>query len=222
MSMKSGLDWNEQSSYNSLGNSEFQMVDSEDWIKYVLSKPVKDTPGTIFYYNTGGIHLISAIIKSTTGLLANDFARKYLFEPLGIYAYQWVTDSTGYPCTGGTDGGLGIRTRDLAKIGWLFLKDGMWKGKRVISEAWIKEATQKITQRGRGNTYYGYNWSSGSMSFNGEIYEYTAAFGYGGQTLYLIPDKDLIIAFTCELTDRNTYVSIPVRKTFDAVFQNEK
>lgn len=220
MTMTSGLDWNEQTSYNSLVNSEFQMVDSEDWIKYVLSKQVKDTPGTKFYYNTGGIHLLSAIIKSTTGLLANDFARKYLFEPLGIYAYQWVTDSTGYQCTGGTDGGLGIRTRDLAKIGWLFLKDGTWKGKRVISKEWIEEATEKINQRGRGNNYYGYNWSPGSMNLNGKSYEYIAAFGYGGQTLYLIPDKELIIAFTCELTDRNTYVTIPVRKTFDAIFQD--
>ena len=81
LTMSSGLDWLEHgTSYNDLENSEYQMVDSEDWMKYVLSKPMKDTPGTRFLYNTGGIHLLSAVIQSTTGLRTDKFAEKYLFE----------------------------------------------------------------------------------------------------------------------------------------------
>jgi CubicO group peptidase (beta-lactamase class C family) len=221
LTMSSGLDWLEHgTSYNDLENSEYQMVDSEDWMEYVLSKPMKDIPGTRFLYNTGGIHLLSAVIQSTTGMRTNIFAEKHLFEPLGIYAYQWNRDSTGHPCTGGTDGGVGLRTRDIAKFGWLFLHDGKWKGKQVISEEWVKLATRRHIKNPRGGQYYGYCWFPGTLKREGKEVEYVASFGYGGQTLYLIPELDLIIVFTCELTDRNTYVSIPVRKTFDAIFQN--
>ncbi len=62
MSMTSGIDWNERISYNNPRNSEWQMVESEDWMSDVLSHPAKDEPGKIFNYNTGGIHLLSAVI----------------------------------------------------------------------------------------------------------------------------------------------------------------
>ncbi len=221
LTMSSGLDWLEHgTSYNDLENSEWQMVDSEDWIEYVLSKPMKDTPGTVFLYNTGGIHLLSAVIQSATGMRTNIFAEKYLFEPLGIYAYQWNRDSTGHPCTGGTDGGVGLRTRDIAKFGWLFLHDGKWKGKPVVSEAWVKLATRRHIKNPRGGQYYGFCWFPGTLRRGGKEVEYVASFGYGGQTLYLVPELDLIIVFTCELTEENTNVFVPVRKTFDIIFQN--
>jgi CubicO group peptidase (beta-lactamase class C family) len=111
-----------------------------------------------------------------------------------------------------------LRTRDIAKFGWLFLHNGKWKGTQVISEGWIKLATQthfKIPDR---RDHYGFCWWPGSMRREGKDIDYIASFGYGGQTLYLIPEKDLIIVFTCALTSRNTYVFVPVRKTFDTIF----
>lgn len=58
----------------------------------------------------------------------------------------------GYLCTGGTDGGLGLRTRDIAKFGWLFLKDGKWKGKQIVSEKWVKQAPKiSLISNGRGS-----------------------------------------------------------------------
>jgi len=221
MSMSSGLDWNERVSYNALENSEYRMVDSENWIRFVLDKPLSHPPGSRYNYNTGGIHLLSAVIEGATGLKPDRFAQKYLFEPLGIFAYQWITDSTGYPCTGGTDGGVGLRTRDLAKIAWLFLRDGCWKGRRIVSEKWIKEATRAQMAIPGGSRSYGYNWWPRKLRIGGREIAAVATFGYGGQTLYLIPEADLILAFTCDLTDRDTHVSIPVRKTFDAIFARE-
>jgi CubicO group peptidase (beta-lactamase class C family) len=222
LTMSSGLDWLEHgTSYNDTQNSEWQMVDSEDWMAYILNKPMKDTPGERYVYNTGAMHLLSAVIQSISGLRTNVFAEKHLFEPLGIYAYQWNRDSTGHPCTGGTDGGVALRTRDLAKFGWLFLYDGRWKGKQVVSEEWVKLATQKHIRNPRGGAYYGFNWFPGSMRRGGKEVEYVASFGYGGQTLYLIPAFDTILVFTCELTDRNSWVSIPVRKTLDVIFECE-
>jgi CubicO group peptidase (beta-lactamase class C family) len=219
MTMTSGLDWNERVSYNNPRNSEWQMVESEDWMSYVASRPIGDEPGKIFNYNTGGIHLLSAVIKSATGLYAHQFAEKYFLHPMGIYGYQWNKDPIGYPCTGGTDGGLGLRTRDIAKFGWLFLKDGKWKGKTIISEKWIKEAPHThIADYGRGSSY-GFNWTTGSRTVNGKRFEFTASFGYGGQTLYIVPEYDLIIVFTCELAGEDSGVNTLVRRTFEAVIQ---
>jgi CubicO group peptidase (beta-lactamase class C family) len=217
MTMTSGLEWNERVSYNNPQNSEWQMVESEDWMSYVVSRPMRDEPGTLFNYNTGGIHLLSAVIKSVSGLYAHQFAEKYLLHPMGIYGYQWNKDPMGYPCTGGTDGGIGLRTRDIAKFGWLFLKDGKWKGKQIISEKWVKEApTTHVTTKGRGRSY-AFNWMKGARTINQKRFEYTASFGYGGQTLYIVPEYDLIIVFTCELSGENSGVNILVKKTFEAI-----
>ena len=220
MTMCSGLKWFEHgSSYNDLGNSEHLMVDTDYWIRYVALKPLQEKPGTKFLYDTGGVHLLSAVIKNATGLHANEFAEKYLFHPLGIYAYQWNKDSQGYSCTGGTDGGVGLRARDLAKFGWLFFKDGTWKGKQIISLKWIKEATKKHIKRLYRRGYYGFNWFPGSKTIKGKTFDYVASFGYGGQTLYLVPELDLVLVFTCELKESNANVHIPVKKTFEAVIQ---
>jgi CubicO group peptidase (beta-lactamase class C family) len=217
MTMSTGLEWFEHgSSYNDPRNSEHLMVDSEDWIRYVLSHRVRDEPGTVFLYNTGAMQLLSAVIKSATGVYINQFAEEHLFHPLGIYAYQWNRDSTGYPCTGGTDGGVGLRSRDLAKIGWLFLYDGTWRGRRVISKEWIKEATRGHMEM-RGGRYYGYNWFPGSMSVGRDRVDYVATFGYGGQTLYLVPELDLILVFTCELSEPGVNTRPLALEVFEAV-----
>ncbi len=217
MSMTSGLDWNERVSYNNPSNSEWQMVESEDWMTYVVSHPVKDEPGSIFNYNTGGIHLLSAVIKTISGLYAHQFAEEHLFHPMGIYAYQWNKDPMGFPCTGGTDGGLGLRTRDIAKFGWLFLKDGKWKGKQIVSEKWVREAPKvSLTAHGRGRSY-AFNWMTGTRSAGGKRFDYIASFGYGGQTLYIVPEFDLILVFTCELAGEDSGVNTLVGRTFEAV-----
>jgi CubicO group peptidase (beta-lactamase class C family) len=219
LSMTSGLDWNERVSYNNPLNSEWQMVESEDWMSYVVAHSSKDEPGTVFNYNTGGMHLLSAVIKSVSGLYAHQFAEKYLLHPMGIYAYQWNKDPMGYPCTGGTDGGLGLRTRDIAKFGWLFLKDGKWKGKQIISAEWVQTAPHiSLTDKERGRAY-GFNWMTGSRSANGERFEYIASFGYGGQTLYIVPTHDLILVFTCELSGENSGVNTLVEKAFNAIIK---
>ena len=218
MTMSSGLEWLEHgSSYNDTRNSEHQMVDSENWMRYVLSRPVRDPPGSRVVYNTGGVHLLSAIIKSATGLYVHEFAEKHLFHPMGIRAYQWNRDPMGFPCTGGTDGGVGLRTRDLAKFGWLFLHDGTWKGKQIVSSKWVRAATRKHVTIPRGRIDYGYNWFPGSRVINGKSYDYVASFGYGGQNLYLFPELDLILVFTSELTESGSNVHELVRGMFEAI-----
>lgn len=217
MSMTSGTDWNESSSYNATANSEHIMVDTEDWMSYVLRQKVVHSPGTIFNYNTGGIHLLSAVIKSATGQYADEFAEKHLLHPLGIFGYQWNRDPKGFPCTGGTDGGLGLRTRDLAKFGFLILNNGIWQGKQIVSKKWIKEATRNHKpdhSLGRG---YGYNWVPGSRMVEGKTIHYIATFGYGGQFLIIFPEFDIIFALTSDLTERNRTVYAMVEEVLSAL-----
>jgi CubicO group peptidase (beta-lactamase class C family) len=217
MTMTSGLDWNERVSYNNPRNDEFQMVETDNWMEYVLSKPMATKPGTVFNYNTGSIHLLSAVIRGVSGLHVHQFAEKYMLHPMGIYGYQWNKDPMGYPCTGGTDGGIGLRTRDVAKFAWLFLEDGKWKGKRIISEKWVKEAPRNYT-RESGRRRYAYNWFSGSMTVKGKTFDYIATFGYGGQTLYIVPEYDLILIITCELAE-SPPANFLVRKVFEAAIK---
>jgi len=190
------------------------MVEAENWMTYLLAKPMAAEPGTRFNYNTGSIHLLSAVIKSVSGLFAHQFAEKYLLHPMGIYGYQWNKDPMGYPCTGGTDGGIDLRTRDVAKFGWLFLRDGKWKGKQIISEQWVKEAPRNYTEMS-GRRRYAYNGFSGSMTVNQKQFDYIATFGYGGQTLYIVPEYDFILVITCELAESASNANL-LRKVFEA------
>ena len=219
MTMSSGIEWYEQISYNNPRNSEFQMVESEDWMRYVLSHKINNTPGTRFLYNTGGIHLLSAVIKSVSGLYANQFAEEHLFHPMGIYSYQWNRDPRGYPCTGGTDGGVGLRSRDLAKFGWLFLYDGTWNGKRIISQKWIDEATKKRPLLQGGRSFYSYNWFPGTKTLNGISFDYKASYGYGGQILYIVPEFDLILVFTCDLAEGGYNSNLLTNKVLSAIIK---
>ncbi|MFC2118804.1 serine hydrolase domain-containing protein [Bacteroidota bacterium] len=220
MTMTSGIEWNEQVSYNNPRNSEYQMVETDDWMRFVLSHDVNNTPGTGFLYNTGSIHLLSAVIKSVTGLYANQFAEEHLFHPMGIYGYQWNRDPRGYPCTGGTDGGVGLRSRDLAKFGWLFLYDGTWQGQRIISQKWIAEATKKYPLLPGRRSYYSYNWFPGTKTVNGISFDYKATFGYGGQILFIVPEYELILIFTCELAEGGYNSNILADKVLSAIIKS--
>jgi CubicO group peptidase (beta-lactamase class C family) len=197
LTMTCGLEWDEWSySYCDPKNSEYYQVRSDDWAKYVLELPMRDDPGSRWVYNTGGVHVLSAIIKHRTGLDAGEFAEKYLFEPLGITQYSWNKDPKGYTCTGGTRGGLKLRTRDIAKFGMVFMREGKWNGKQVISKEWVRESTAKRVRTIR-NTDYGYLWWRANFTIKNKQIDMIYGAGYGGQALSLIPDLDLMYVLTC-------------------------
>lgn len=197
LTLTSGIDWAErQFPYSDPRNNEYHQIRSDDWIGYVLEQPVRDEPGTEWEYNTGSVHLLSGIIKQSTGQFADKFAEKYLFGPLGIKNYEWNRDPTGYPCTGGTHGGLRMRTRDMAKIGSVILDGGKWKNRQVISKDWVKLSTDIHYDPPDFNAL-GYLWWHQSFVIHGKKIQSIYGAGYGGQSLILVPDLDLIIVFTC-------------------------
>jgi len=197
LTLTSGLEWDERtSSCCDPKNSECRQVSSDDWIRFVLGLPQKDEPGTQYVYNTGSVHLLSAVIKSQTGLGANEFAERHLFGPLGIRGYEWNTDPQGYQCTGGTHGGLRLRTRDLAKFGYLFLHEGKWQDKQVISPEWVHASTTRHTAAFQ-DIGIGYLWWTGSFTIRNRKLDFFYGAGYGGQSLHVVPELDLMIVLTC-------------------------
>ena len=176
--------------YTDPANNCAQMEAKEDWIRYVLDQPMAEAPGKVFVYNSGATQLLSYLIKKVSGQEADDYARQHLFGPLGI-EYAWKRTPQGQA---DTEGGLYLRPRDLAKLGLLFLKDGVWEGKRILPEGWVKDSTTWHGQS-RGQRGYGYKWWVLSRKGPG-TYEAYAALGYGGQFLIVVPELDLIAVFT--------------------------
>lgn len=175
-----------------------------DWVKYILDLLGKGQTGK-FQYSTAGAHLLSAIITRTTGICAREFANKHLFKPIGISeipdhqmkSFQlddvfgknvtgWIKDPQGH-----TTGGLGltITPRDMARFGFLYLNHGIWDNKQIISKKWIDESTAMNSNK------YGYLW----WLFETENTQAYTAAGSGGNHIYCIPNRDLIVVIAAKI-----------------------
>jgi CubicO group peptidase (beta-lactamase class C family) len=139
LTMTAGLAWDEWTlPYTDARNNHVAMLRSDDPIRYVLERPVVATPGETLAYNSGLSIVLGQVIFKASGLRADKFAERYLFEPLGITDFYWSKWPGEIVQTGG---GLFLRPRDMAKLGQLFLNNGRWHGKPIVSEAWVKEST---------------------------------------------------------------------------------
>jgi CubicO group peptidase (beta-lactamase class C family) len=189
LTMKTGLQWDEGSyAYDDPRNSFVQWMSSDDGVQFVLDLPMVCAPNIKWYYNTGASSMLSALISVTSGGTTLDFAQEYLFNPLGIKRYSWSADSHGINYGGF---GLSLLPRDMAKYGFLYLQNGRWEDQQIISASWIAESTYTYTLFYPGHGY-GYHWIT-YPALNGY-----AAFGAGGQGIFVIPKYDLVIVVTAE------------------------
>ena len=192
LTMRTGIRWDEETAdYTDPANNCAAMEGSADWIRYVLDQPMAAEPGKKFVYNSGATELLSYLIWKTTGKPADDYAKEHLFAPLGI-GFYWKRTPKGLA---DTEGGLYLTARDLAKFGYLYLKDGVWDGKRILPEGWTKASTSTLTTTNEKGIGYGYQWwtlqPTGAASRGAFL-----AWGYGGQLLIVVPELDLIAVFT--------------------------
>lgn len=188
LTMRSGL---ETTSYYNYG----AWVTSRDWVRFILERPLRARPGEVMIYSTGTSHLLSVILSEATGMNTYDFAGQFLFTPLGIEPGFWERDPQGYPMGGNN---LFLSPMALWRIGRMVLDGGLWRGKRIVSEEWIRESLSVHT-RSNWNLYdYGYMWW---IRPAGEV-EVRYAWGYGGQFILLLPTLDAVIAVTSD-ADRN-------------------
>lgn len=158
----------------------------DDWVKYCLHEEFQLKPGEKFVYNNVGAYLAGVIIQKKAGMNLVDYLMPRLFIPLGIKRPTWEICPKGY--TFGA-GGMEISTSELSKFGQLYLQKGMWKGKQLLSEAWINEATSKqIESDNRGDWGQGY----GYQFWRGEHNSYRADGKYG-QYCIVVNDKNAVI-----------------------------
>jgi CubicO group peptidase (beta-lactamase class C family) len=187
LTMRSGLDWQE-------GDPAYMaLYRSPDWVSYMLDLPMVAPPGSQFNYCSGCTHLLSAILEQTTGMNPRLFAEQNLFKPLGISKLTWETDSKGIPIGGW---GLQLSSRDMAKLGYLFLHNGLWDGQQVVSAQWVQAATQKHTTTD-GDLGYGYQWWT-VPSLAGY-----AALGRYGQTIFVAPAENLVVVATAQMENHD-------------------
>ncbi len=193
LTMKAGLEWDEwKYLYSDARNHYIQAMRSSDPIQYVLDVPMMEEPGVRWNYNGGTSDLLSALIAEATGYDTLDFAREFLFGPLGITEASWYRHDAGFYLGGG---GLELTPRDMAKFGYLYLNGGKWEDKQIVPADFVAEAvkTQSPVSASRG---YGYQswWTYPQRGV------YNAA-GLLGQRIYVVPDLDLVVVFTANIPE---------------------
>ena len=188
LTMRSGIEWHESDRPLDETNTTLQLERSDDWIRFTLRQPMDADPGTKWVYNSGGSQLMSEVIRSATGVHADRYAEQHLFAPLGIRDWQWKTTPTGHP---DTEGGLYLGARDLARIGQLYLDDGVWQGRRILPAGWAREATARHVANVNGtpgSPGYGYQW----WRYDRRGAEVWAGNGFGGQFLVVLPAQRIV------------------------------
>ncbi len=201
LEMAAGFEWNEEQYGNEI-NDYNMMIRSEDWIRYVLDKPMISDPGTTFLYNSGASHILSAIIQIVTHNSTLDFAQSNLFNHLGITDYEWDQDPQRV-YNGASK--LKLKPRDMAKIGYLYLRDGLWDGIQVIPQDWV-QMTSSVQVHVSDSLDYSYQWWI--LSEAGAYY----ALGWGYQSITVVPDYDLVIVVTAATLDPSVEVEYVLNK----------
>ena len=181
-----------------------EMHASADWVQFTLDLPMVRNPGTRFEYCSPGMHLLSAILRQVTGLSALEFAQANLFTPLGIQEVYWPADGQGNSHGWGD---LCLRPPDAAKLGYLFLQEGQWAGRQIVSKEWVAAATTPLSP-----TYlsreedYGLGWWVSRPGAERQLFR---ADGRHGQTIVVVPDWDLVLVTTgggFETTELDPYL----------------
>lgn len=186
LTMRTGIEWHEQDRPLNDTNTTMQLEKSRDWIRFTLAQPMDADPGSKWVYNSGGSQLMSEVIRKATGQQVDRYAQQHLFGPLGISDFHWKKTPTGHS---DTEGGLYLEAEDLARIGQLYLDDGVWKGRRILPAGWAKEATARHVDRvNAGGAGYGYQW----WRMDRQGTEVWAGIGFGGQFLLILPQHQIV------------------------------
>jgi CubicO group peptidase (beta-lactamase class C family) len=196
ITMTLGIDWNEQVSYDDPRNGQTAMDKAADPYRHVLSQPFVAAPGGRWIYCGGATALLGKILENGTKQKLADYARTVLFDPLGLGPTDWRIGPNGER---NFASGIGMRPRDLGRIGQMLLDKGSAAGRQIVPVDWLETSFKpQVTIRDRRE--YGCHWYLGEMVFNSadgpRAERWIAAFGNGGQRLYAFPRLDLLVVIT--------------------------
>lgn len=194
LTMRSGLAAFDQDAA-SPGNED-RLDDAADPLAFILALPREMPPGTRYRYNSATAYIAGLVVAKAARQSLADLARVRLFEPLGIMRWTWASDLLGN--TKG-QGNLSLTVRDFARIGEMVRNHGIYRGRRIVSAAWLKEALAPKVAIADSDPYadgYGYFWYSKTQSIGGEPVRVSFASGNGGNKLYVIPSHRMVVAIT--------------------------
>lgn len=192
---QSGFSWNESiTSLQNPSNDLNVLLNTPDMVRFVLEKDMEASPGVRFNYNSGTAIVLAKIVEQVSGQPFTEFVEERIFNPLGITDYLLTTDPTGNV---NAATGLSLRNIDLTKIGYLYLKEGMWKNNRIVSSQWIQTVSSPQTII-TNNVNYGYFWQvfSENITFI-PLFQPNDTYFFS-QHIYINPSKNLLITFSTE------------------------
>ena len=203
LSMSSGLDWKGGVDATDV----IAMSQSEDWARYVFEREVIHEPGEHYNYNSGGSQVISHILHRQTGYDLEKFAVDSLFSPLGIESYFWDKTSMGVPKAGW---GLHLKMADMAKLGYLMLREGIWEERQLIPKYWV---TQSTTSKIQINDPWDYGYQFWiPRDANNQRYFFRGYYPPSHKIIEVIPELDIVAVYVGENSDFreviNTYIEI--------------
>lgn len=186
LDMRSGIDWHEPLT-DAAPQTMLDMARSRNWEEFILSRPMAQAPATAFDYNSGNPHLLSVLLTRRTREPADAYAQQHLFGPLGITDTRWGRDPQGVAIGGF---GLYMHTRDMARLGQLYLQAGEWQGRQLVPREWVARVFAPRVDMGfPGWRYADFWWSMPSRGAYMMV-------GMNRQLVIVMPGLNLVAATT--------------------------
>jgi CubicO group peptidase (beta-lactamase class C family) len=217
LTMSSGLDCDDGSDQYHAG-SEDNLTNQDtlpDWLRVIVGLEMLREPGEKAVYCSINPFLAGEVLARATGKSFPDLTWELIGAPLQMGRYTITLTPVGDSYMGG---GARFLPRDFLKLAQLYANGGTWNGRRILSEAWVRESIEPRfllgTQLERPNVVrselnYGYLWWSTQYRHQGRVIRAYHASGNGGQYSVFIPDLGLVIAaFGGNYSDRGGFVSI--------------
>lgn len=190
LTMSAGWDCNDWDQHSK--GQEDKVYKKKDWLQYTLDLSMVNEPGQVSNYCSMGVVLLTEIISQASDMTIQQFAKRYLFEPMGISNINWGHTLDKEVISSGKR--LYLTSRDMVKIGMLILNKGRWNGIQLISSTWIEESTTAKTEI--TGVKYGYLWWSWPFKVGEKEISATIATGNGGQYIIILPAWDIVAVFT--------------------------